>query len=113
MLSALWTEGIHKRGLPITRLCNLLSTNVAKIMGLSAKKGSLLPGMDADIVVFDPKEEWIFDGEKSFSKTKTKYNIYHGMPMTGKVKQTWVRGQLVYNNGVIDHHCMGTYIPKQ
>lgn len=112
MLPALWTEGIHKRGLPIPRLASLLSENAAKIMGLYPQKGSLLPGADADIVILDADEEWRYDGTESLSKTKTKNNLYHGMQMKGRVKQTWVRGQLVYNNGIINQNVKGIFIPK-
>ena len=108
------TEGVHKRGLPLTRLAALTAGNAAKIMGLAPKKGSLMPGRDADIVVVDMDEEWVFDGTKSLSKTKSVHNIYHGAHMKGRVKQTWVRGKLVYKDGTImADDGYGIYIPKQ
>lgn len=114
MLSGLITEGVHKRGLPLTTLAAITAGNTAKIMGLAPKKGSLLPGADADIIVVDMNEEWIFDGEKSLSKWKSKNNIYHGCKMKGRVKQTWVRGALVYDNGnIVEKEGYGCYIPKQ
>ena len=113
MLAGMITEGVHKRGLPLTTLSAITAGNTAHIMGLAPKKGSLLPGADADILVVDLNEEWVFDGTKSFSKTKSTHNIYHGANLKGKVKQTWVRGKLVYQNGCI---CQpggyGQYIPK-
>ena len=113
MLPGLITEGVHKRGLSYVRLAQLTAGNAARIMGLDYRKGSLLPGMDADIVVIDPDEEWTFDGEKSLTKIKTKNNIYHGAKRKGRVKQTWCRGELVYDGREIvsaaDH---GQYIPK-
>ena len=114
MLPGLITEGVHKRGLPLTRLAALTAGNAAKIMGLAPKKGSLMPGRDADIVVVDMDEEWVFDGTKSLSKTKSVHNIYHGAHMKGRVKQTWVRGKLVYKDGTImADDGYGIYIPKQ
>ncbi len=114
MLPGLITEGVHKRGLPLTRLAALTAGNAAKIMGLAPKKGSLMPGRDADIVVVDMNEEWVFDGTKSLSKTKSAHNIYHGAHMKGRVKQTWVRGKLVYQDGtILAEGGYGTYIPKQ
>ena len=114
MLPGLITEGVHKRGLPLTRLAALTAGNAAKIMGLAPKKGSLMPGRDADIVVVDMDEEWVFDGTKSLSKTKSVHNIYHGSHMKGRVKQTWVRGKLVYKDGTImADDGYGIYIPKQ
>ena len=59
-------------------------------------------------------EEWVFDGTKSLSKTKSVHNIYHGAHMKGRVKQTWVRGKLVYKDGTImADGGYGIYIPKQ
>ena len=114
MLTGMITEGVHRRGLSLQRLSQLTSQNAANIMGISSKKGSLLPGKDADILVVDLNKEWVFDGRKSLSKTKSIHNIYHGMHMTGKVLQTYVRGSLVYDDGKI---CVpngyGKYIPKQ
>ena len=114
MLSGLITEGVHKRGLSLPRLAALTSGNTAKIMGLYPKKGSLLPGADADIAVIDMDERWVFDGEKSLSKTKSRHNIYHGLEMRGRVKETWVRGHRIYSNGaIVGQRGYGTYIPKQ
>lgn len=112
MLPALVTEGVHRRGLSLTRLAALTSGNAARIMGLFPKKGSLVPGSDADIVVLDPDEEWVFDGEKSLSKTRSRNNLYHGMRMRGRVKQTWVRGCLVFDHGRVDRDNRGMYVPK-
>ena len=65
------------------------------------------------MLVVDLNEEWVFDGEKSLSKMKTPNNLYHGSKMKGRVKQTWVRGQLVYEDGVILVPAgYGRYVPK-
>ena len=114
MLAAMLTEGYHRRGLSLSRLSCLTATNAANIMQLAPRKGSLLPGRDADILVVDLDREWVFDGTKSLSKTKTVHNLYHGMKMKGKVEQTYVRGQLVYNDGEITaQNGFGQYIPRQ
>lgn len=114
MLSGMLTEGVHKRGLSLSRLAQLTAGNAANIMQLAPRKGSLLPGRDADIIVVDPEKEWIFDGLRSLSKTKSKHHVYHGMHMKGKVMQTYVRGRLVYDNGKIQAaEGYGAYIPRQ
>lgn len=113
MLAGMITEGVHRRGLPLPRLAAITAGNTARIMGLAPVKGSLLPGADADVLVVDLNEEWVFDGEKSLSKMKTPNNLYHGSKMKGRVKQTWVRGQLVYEDGVILVPAgYGRYVPK-
>lgn len=114
MLSAMLTEGVNKRGLSLPRLSRLMSGNAADIMQISPRKGSLLPGRDADILVVDENKEWVFDGRKSFSKTKSEHNVYHGMHMKGKVLQTYVRGSLVYENGrFLKGEGYGEYIPRR
>lgn len=114
MLAGLITEGVHKRGLPLERLAAVTSGNAAKIMQLAPKKGSLLPGSDADVVVVDLNEDWVFDGTKSMTKIKTTHNVYHGMKLKGRVKQTWVRGKKVFDSEIITVDSgWGKYIPRQ
>jgi dihydroorotase-like cyclic amidohydrolase len=114
MLPGLITEGVHKRGLSLSHLSKITSENTARIMGLYPKKGSLLPESDADVLVVDLNKEWIYDGMKSFSKTKSNKGIYQDMKLKGKVEKTFVRGELVYDNGVIvGKQGYGQYVPKQ
>jgi allantoinase len=111
MLPVLISEGVNKRGLSLPKLASLTSGNAAKAMGLFPKKGSL--GIGADIVVVDLNEEWVFNGKESLSKTKSINNIYHGIKLKGRVKQTWVRGQLVYDGEkVVAPAGYGEFVPK-
>lgn len=114
MFAGLLTEGVHKRGLSLERLAQLTSENAARIMGLYPRKGNLLPGADADLAVVDLNEEWTFDGTKTFSKQKSVHHVYHGMKMKGRVKQTWVRGKVIYKDGIIagQPEGYGTYVAK-
>lgn len=114
MLPAMLTEGYWKRGLPLWRLAGLMSGNAASAFGLDDRKGSLLPGADADIVVLNLNKEWRFDGTRSLSKTKTANHVYQDREMKGIVERTYVRGTLVYDRGVVKvpgGH--GTYIEKR
>lgn len=114
MLAGMITQGVHKRGLPLPRLAELTAGNAARIMGLYPRKGSLLPGCDADIAVVDLHEEWVYDGRKSFSKTKSENGIYQNYRMKGKVKKTFVRGVKVFDTDQITvAPGYGMYIPKQ
>ena len=96
-LAAMITEGVHKRGLSWSRLAQLMSANAAKMFQIYPRKGNLLPGADADIVIVDPDREWVYDGARSFSKTKSTRGIYQDMKFRGKAEATYVRGRLVYN----------------
>ena len=97
VMAAMITEGVHKRGLSWNRLASLTSGNAARMFGIYPQKGSLMPGADADLQIIDPDQEWVYDGLKSFSKTKSSKGVYQGMKFTGKVVSTLVRGELVYD----------------
>lgn len=97
MLPALLTEGVNKRGIPITDLVRMLTTNPARLYGLDDQKGALMPGLDADIVIVDLDEEWKLTTDQLFYKNKQ--SAYVGYTFKGKVLQTLVRGKTVYQNG--------------
>ena len=90
-----WTE-LVKPGLltPIQAIAKL-SCVPANILGL--KKGTLTPGADADITVFDPRAQWEVNPDRFFSKSKN--TPFSGRRLTGKVVATIVGGRLVFSNG--------------
>jgi len=98
-LPVLLTEGVHKRGLKLNRLVKLIAGNPARIFGLYPRKGALLPGSDADFVIVDINQEWKMEKEEILSKNK--HSPYVGFPFKGKVEQTYVRGQMVFDRGSI------------
>lgn len=99
MLPAILTEGVHKRGLPLTDLVRMMSANPARIFGLYPQKGSLLPGTDADLVVVDLEKEWRLTKNDLFYKNK--HSPYMDYSFRGAVVQTIIRGVTVYQEGKI------------
>jgi allantoinase len=97
LLPVMLTEGVHKRGLPLTDLVRLTSANPARIFGLYPRKGSLLPGADADLTVIDLDATWKLAADDLFYKHK--HSAYVGRHFQGQVQQTWVRGRVVYDHG--------------
>ncbi|KAJ6499276.1 allantoinase [Mycena sanguinolenta] len=97
-LSLLWTEG-SKRGVSLAQIIDWTTKKTAEHAGLSASKGALKVGYDADFVIWDPSAE--FTVTKESLQFKNKLSPYEGMTLRGRVKQTYVRGNLVYdqNNG--------------
>ena len=85
-------EAVNHRGFSYPSLVRLLCTNPARTFGLP-RKGRIEPGADADIVVFDPDETHIIDADRLHSNAD--YSIYDGREVTGRVKRTFVRGELV------------------
>jgi allantoinase len=99
MLVALLSEGFHKRSVPLTTLVRLLSANPARLYGLDDRKGALKAGLDADLVVVDVDKTWTLSADQLFYKNK--HSAYVDREFKGQVQQTFVRGQLVYENGNI------------
>jgi len=83
----------HTGKLSLAKILSLMSKNPADI--LSINDGSLKEGETADIIIFDPNEEWTVD-KKNF-KSKSINTPYDGMKLKGKIKYTISRGKIVYN----------------
>lgn len=95
-LPAFWTAA-QKRGFKIEDIHRLMSKHVAKFLYLEHKKGEIEIGYDADIVIWNPEEE--FEVEKENVLHRHKITPYLGEKLKGVVKQTYVNGELVYNHG--------------
>lgn len=99
MLPVLLSEGFHKRGLPLTSLVRMLTTNPVRLYGLDDQKGAMQVGKDADLVVVDLNREWTLTKEQLFYKNQ--HSAYVGYSFKGMVVQTLVRGKTVYQDGKI------------
>jgi len=84
----------HHR-LPIGRVISLLSTQPAAVLSLKGR-GTLAVGSFADVVVFDPKKEWIF--RASASKSKATNTPFDGWTMLGEVRWTISEGKVAYDS---------------
>ena len=71
----------------------LNSSTPAKLFGLWPQKGSLMPGADADIVLFDPQVQWTM-GQSSLHMA-TDYTAYEGIEINGKIVKVYSRGELI------------------
>ena len=78
------------------KIIDKFTKNPAMTHGLYPKKGTLLPGADADIVIFDPNDHHIIKDNHS----KVDYNLYKNMELTGKVCSTISKGKFVVRDGV-------------
>ncbi|EKM56279.1 uncharacterized protein PHACADRAFT_159854 [Phanerochaete carnosa HHB-10118-sp] len=93
-LSLLWTES-RRHGVNIEQIVDWLCVQTAKHAGLEKRKGQLDVGYDGDIVIWDPQAE--FEVTKELLKFKNKLTPYEGLTLSGRVEQTFLRGQLVYD----------------
>ena len=108
LLSGLHSEGT-KRGMSLNHIAQLVSWNPAERYGL-ANKGDIAPGYDADIVLFDPDESFVVRAAESESAQG--YTPFEGMELSGRVKSTYLRGQLVYDNGNVVGSAAGQYLSR-
>lgn len=93
---ALALTGLYHTGLlSLNRMLALMSASPAALLGLD--KGTLVPGRDADLVLFDPNQEWVIDKEQFVSKGRN--TPFHGRTVRGKVKYTISRGNIIYQEG--------------
>ena len=73
------------------------STNPAKIFGLYPRKGTIAPGADADLVLWDPDLKVKYGVE--VAQHRTDYNLYEGWELTGFPVQVYLRGKLIVDHG--------------
>ncbi len=92
-LPVLWTTGVGSGKLTANQFVALTSTNPAKIFGLYPRKGALLAGSDADIVIWDPQKKITYG--VAHSHQRTDYNLYEGWELSGYPEKVFLRGQLI------------------
>ena len=97
MLSLIHTAGVNAGRIDIRRLVSLLSESPAKYFGMYPRKGSLMPGTDADIVLFDPNREYVI--ENGNRHTAAGYSPYDGFQCTGTPVLTMLRGRVIMRDG--------------
>ena len=78
------------------RFVELVSTNIAKLFGLYPRKGTIAPGSDADIVVWDPDKKLTISAKTHH--TNVNYNLFEGEEVTGAPAVVLVRGQVIVEN---------------
>ena len=85
-LAAVWTGG-RPRGATLPDIARWMSEQPARLAGLDARKGRIEPGLDADLVAFDPDTEWVVDA----SRLEQRHPVtpYAGRRLRGKVERVW------------------------
>jgi dihydropyrimidinase len=96
-MSLVYDGGVRTGKISLNRFVELTSTSPARIFGLFPRKGTIAPGSDADIVIFDPQKTI-----KLSVKTlhmKVDYNPYEGREVTGATETVISRGKVIVDNG--------------
>lgn len=92
-LPILWTYGVRAGKITANQFVALTATNPAKIFGLYPRKGALLPGSDADIVIWDPEKRVKYG--VAHAHQRTDYNLYEGWELLGVPEKVFLRGKLI------------------
>ncbi len=99
LLPLLLDEGVHKRGLPLERVVEVLCSNPARVFGLHPRKGVIAVGADADLVLVDLEDERVVDSSRFDSHAD--FSPYDGRKLRGWPAITIVRGRVVMREGQI------------
>jgi dihydropyrimidinase len=92
-LPILWTYGVRAGKISANQFVALTSTNPAKIFGLYPRKGALIPGSDADIVIWDSEKRVKYG--VAHSRHRTDYNLFEGWEVVGMPEKVFLRGKLI------------------
>jgi dihydropyrimidinase len=95
----LWTHGVRTGRLTLNEFVAVTSTNIAKILNTYPKKGAILVGADADIVVWDPEKSKTITADKQQSAID--YNVFEGHEVTGLPRFTLTRGHVAIHDGEV------------
>lgn len=109
-LPVFWTDA-HTRGFGLEQTIAWLCEGPARQVGFNILKGSLKPGADADVVIWNPNRE--FKVEPSMIQHRHKLTPYRGETLRGVVEKTFVRGHLVYDDGEFFGDRLGRIVLRQ
>jgi dihydroorotase-like cyclic amidohydrolase len=109
-LPLMLSEGMFNRGIPLSRMVEVLSSGPAKMLGIYPQKGCIALGSDADLVIINPNDEWQIQADKlGYHKTYYDYcrdnkitdlwSAFEGWKVKGSVKKVLLRGQVIFDNG--------------
>lgn len=93
----LYTYGVTERQITLKQLLELLAENPARIFGLDDRKGKIAVGMDADLVLWDEREETTIQAQEIPGVAD--WNPYENVSVAGKVAYTLSRGRVLIANG--------------
>jgi dihydropyrimidinase len=116
-MMVLWDQGVNTGRLTPSEFVAVTSANAAKIFNIYPRKGTVSPGADADLVVWDPKGTKTLSAETQLQKID--FSIFEGMEVTGVAASTLSQGKVVWDNGelrvergagrYIDRPCFAPY----
>lgn len=95
-LPVIWSEA-RSRGFTLNDVARWMSEQPAQLAGCDSRKGRIDVGWDADLVVFDPEVEFIVTADRLHHRHAV--SPYLGEKLSGVVKRTYLRGNVVFQEG--------------
>lgn len=92
-----YDDGVNRGRISLPRLVQLLSETPAKIFGYYPQKGTIAPGSDADVILFDPVES--FTIERANQHSQANYTLYEGRECLGRPVWVMQRGRVLIEDG--------------
>lgn len=110
-LPAFWTEGVGKDRIKVERLAEVCATNPAKAQGWYPKKGAIIKGGDADVVLFDDKRRRVI--KEDYTRGRSDYTIYKNLELIGApLKMVISKGKKIIIDGkTVGKPGHGKYVP--
>jgi dihydropyrimidinase len=100
LVPLMYSEGVVRRGLPLTWLARVLAENPARIFGCYPQKGAIRVGADADLLIVDPEPRWTLTAGDL--KGIAGMTLYEGWKVSGRPWMTLLRGQVLLNQGRLE-----------
>jgi dihydropyrimidinase len=111
-MSLVYDGGVRTGKISLNRFVELTSTSPARIFGLFPRKGTIAPGSDADIVIFDPEKTMTLRAKTLHMNVD--YNPYEGREITGVTETVLSRGRVIIDQGVfVGRAGSGSFIKRQ
>ena len=98
-LPVLWTYGVGTGRLTMNEFVAVTSTNIAKILNMYPRKGAIVEGADADVIVWDPEATKTISAGSQQSAID--YNVFEGITVKGLPKYVLTRGEIAVDNGKV------------
>lgn len=110
-MPVLWSKGVNTGRLTMNEFVAVTSTNIAQILNTYPRKGVVMEGADADLVVWDPKRTKTITASKQQSAID--YNVFEGFELTGLPRFTLTRGQVAVTEDTINtQEGHGKFVPR-
>ncbi len=110
-LALIYTYGVLTGKITLQQMVALTSTNAARLFGLFPKKGTIAPGSDADIVVWNPDASAVITAAAQTQRVD--YTPYEGWRQRGRAEYVFLRGREVAKGGTIRQEALGEYLSRK